>query len=61
MNTEEALDAARRNIDDAIDALDEVDEQSIATYVSVGALTIARILLQTRLEVENEGGESSPA
>lgn len=56
MNDDEALDAARRNIDDAIDALDTLDEQSTSSVVAVALLTGARVCVNARLAAREDEG-----
>jgi len=49
MATDAALIDARDSIEAALDHLDDVEQQSTATIVAVGALTVSRLAIQTKL------------
>lgn len=57
MNEKESLDAAQRNIKDAIDALDTLDDHDTATLVGVALLTGARVCVNARLAKLEESGQ----
>lgn len=63
MNDKEALLAARRKIDDTLDALDNCDDHLLPVLTAAILLTIARVALNTALSrIESEGQkESAPA
>lgn len=55
MNDDEAVEAARRHITDAVDALDEVENHSKGTVIALALLTGARIFTDARLTQSDEG------
>lgn len=53
MDDIDALDAARIRIDEALDCLDVVDEQSTATALAVALLTAANLAVKAVLRSRN--------
>lgn len=49
------LEDARRNVDDAIDALDNLDESRRATVIASVLLVLARLLIRTAQDQADEG------
>jgi hypothetical protein len=61
MDDTEALLAARRHIDDALDALDDTDEQAAMTIIAAVLLNLARIAVNAALaNRESKGGKTNP-
>jgi len=51
----EALEAARRHVKDSIDSLDELENQSTSTLLAVALLTGARVCIDARLTMSENG------
>lgn len=58
MNDEDALAAARRHVKDAIDAIDQLDDQSFGSTLAAFLLTVTRFLLSAA--EANVDSEDSP-
>jgi len=54
MLDKEALTMAHDDVDNALDALDRVEQQSTATFIATGALTVAQLALKAKLEAGEE-------
>lgn len=60
-DNQQYLEAARRHINDSVDSLDELSEQSTSSVVAIALLTGARVAVNARLASEDDGDESPSA